>query len=148
MGEKKIPRAFGFPLWERVPKRILNKILNDPRRPTPPSVWFTGALADLRVGSIASNCTGLNDKIVQIDPEYAYLGPHGRGKVLYDVMVTFRYSTCSARHCGVWLPLTYEEAEAYRLWVTQQPDTGGWGFAERYSQLKVLPDGTYHRETP
>lgn len=50
---------------------------------------------------------------------------------------------CSLYHCGANPPVSYEYAEAYRQSVIEAwKDDDKWGFASRYANLKVKPNGT------
>jgi hypothetical protein len=136
------PKVFGFPVWVGLKKRIGKKLLRkdrDFRR------RLLKEMAGLAVGDLVQDCSGLNRRIACVTPVYQSVG---RGKVLIDLDFEMTDgSSCSFYHCGVGLPLSYEEAERYRAELVASEQTRGDpdGLARRYSMQVMLihPDGTF-----
>lgn len=129
-----VPCPFGFPAWIGVKRRLAKKIICGM---LPRYILFHG----WRVGALVRTCTGLNAVILDVEPVYIYTR---RGKVLYDLQFSTTAGGCSLRHCGVDLPLTYEEAVAERDRIIRAwRDNDVYGFAAKYAGYTINPDGTF-----
>ncbi|MGW8177461.1 MAG: hypothetical protein ACWGQW_01485 [bacterium] len=131
-------KPFGFPAWTRTKRRIAKKIINSYGR----NIFDRWQqFSTLRVGDLVRTCDGLNSKVVSVEPVYVQVG---KGKVLIDLDITTDKTSCSVFHCGVSLPISYEEALSYRdKIIAAWSSNDEWGFAERYSAMTINKDGTW-----
>jgi len=135
MISKHTPRPFGFPAWKDIPRRIAKKHIE--REMFKRFVEFCGK----DKGDLVRTCTGLNARVLSVEPIYFYLR---RGKILIDLEFNTSSGFCSMFNCGVSLPITYEQAIAYRDHTVQNwYGNDVWGFAERYSNMRIQSDGTF-----
>ena len=121
-----------------IKKRIAKKIINAEGRELLKRFWDFN---NKKIGDLICTYDGLNSKVITVDPIYYRTK---RGIVLVDLEFTTDKTSCSMFHCGVSLPITYDQAEAYRLQTIEMwKNNTSWDFADRYSRIKVHEDGTY-----
>lgn len=125
-------KPFGFPLiLGQVKRRLAKKIIN--RRGRDMLKRFH-KLQALKVGDLVSDCSGYNDKIVSVEPEYRSTK---HGEVLVDLDFRLEHNSCDMYHCGVDLPMSYEEAKK-QLEAFKAKDPTAW-----WSKVILNLDGTY-----
>ena len=126
------PKPFGFPfIVGRVKKRLAKKILNRRGRDM---IKRFHKLQALKVGDLVSDCSGYNDKIVSVEPEYRSTK---HGEVLIDLDFRLEKMSCSMYHCGIDLPMSYEKAKV-QLEDFKKEDPEAW-----WSNVILNQDGTY-----
>lgn len=132
--------VFGFKLHHKTNKRLAKKIIKERGNNFYKRLM---RLKDKKIGDIVSSCSGLNNKIKEIEAEYIYFGK--KSKVLYDINFVMENGTCcSLYNCGVDLPISYKEAINKRERIIKEwKDNDIWGFSKRYSNIVINPDGTY-----
>ena len=99
----------GHPLWIGMRRRVAKKWLN--RRPGDMHARLR-AMRDLANGDLVTDCTGMNGRLLRIEPVYWRVGR--RGRVLMDFELTTTNTMCSMYHCGVAPARSYEQLVAYR----------------------------------
>jgi len=140
------PLIFGVPAWTGLTKRVGKKRLTRKRD------FRRRILVDWReakIGDLYSDCSGLNHRLAAVDPAYRSVG-RGNGKVLMDLdFIAEDGSACSFFHCGVDLPISYEEAERWRNWLVRKYQAqGNHQRAREWSPevTTIHPDGTFSRD--
>jgi len=132
-------RPFGFTAYKHYKKRLAKKFINSNGR----AMWKRYHMFHNYSGLI-SDCSGLNAKPTSIEPYYVFRR-NGRAKVLFDLDISSNTNSCSFFHCGIDRAKTYKECQKYiqdiiNYW-SQTDDS--YGFAERYSKIKLNLDGTF-----
>ena len=137
------PLVFGFPAWIGLTKRVGKTHLTRERdfRHRILVDWRDG-----KIGDLYSDCSGFNHRLAAVDPAYRRVG-RGKGEVLMDLdFIAKDGSSCSFFHCGVDLPISFEEAERWRQWLVRKALAEGDHQRARIWSPEVTtvhPDGTF-----
>ena len=131
----KTPKPFGFKISRHYKKRLAKKIIKQRGR----NLWERWKQFHNYSGLI-SDCSGLNALPEHIAPTYVEV--KSKSFVLYDIDIMSDTNSCSFYNCGIDLPKSYNECKEYvENIVNNFKDE--WGYFERYSKLKLNPDGTF-----
>jgi hypothetical protein len=112
-----IPTILGFPLWKgKIKRRVAKKYLSKFKQ-----TWMLKAdhLSRLGIGDFVNNCSGFNDLILKMRPQYVACGG---GQVIIDVDLMTENTGCSLCCCGIEPKLSREVVEQrlvdhYRKWT-------------------------------
>jgi hypothetical protein len=129
-------KPFGYRIAKHYKKRLVKKYIKAHR----PGMWEKYKYFHNYSGLI-SDCTGLNTKPIKITPIYI---SNYKSQILWDLDIKSNTNSCSFYHCGVDKPKSYEECQDYiNDIIKMYKEDDEWGFAKRYSQIKLNQDGTY-----
>lgn len=98
-----IPKFFNCPIWfGKVKNRIAKKHIHYGMRKF---IHFNkihrsyyDKISNLDVGDIVHNCSGMNGRILEINPIYRNIS---KGFYLKDISFTFENTNCSMLHCSI-----------------------------------------------
>lgn len=141
------PKVMGVPLWKgsikkRVAKKYVKLALGERNMRQ-----RLQEMKNYKVGDLISECSGLNSRIKEIDPQYWHLRA---GVFLHDIDFLTDKTSCSFYHCGVGPPKTAQECRDYIKELIAECEKNGdeWGFVPRYSKIVVNDDGTHTKGDP
>lgn len=118
---KSIPTIFGCPLWEgKISRKMAKKYFSrwkysmmDTYRWQSKVIVNGKPFNETGVGDLINSCSGFNETIAKIIPDYRNFG---RGYVLIGIdVVNDRGGYCSIKHCGVEPPWSREMIEKYHV---------------------------------
>ena len=107
-----IPKILGFPIYKNLKKRIGEKHSKSYWKKYSKEIYTK--FNNYKQGDILQTCSGLNEKIIEIEPIYY---PVGNGFILIDFDIKFSRTFCSfknsighpprilLKHCFYILPL-------------------------------------------
>ena len=136
-----VPKILGFPIYKNLKKRIGEKHSKSYWKKYSKEIYTK--FNNYKQGDILQTCSGLNEKIIEIEPIYY---PVGNGFILIDFDIKFSRTFCSFRNCGVWHPLSKEGAEEYRNNVLKECEVDDrWNFSIGYGRevMIIHEDGTF-----
>jgi hypothetical protein len=145
----KIPCLFGAPLYHNMKRRTAKKYIRHFWRHAFTNEkdyhrWFKD-MADRGAGQLINGCSGFNERIKEIQSTYYKIG---KGDILYEIQIYSESGACcDARHCGVDVPITYEQALKTLDEIRKRSDAAEWGWDQRYNAEKFTlhKDGTYSK---
>lgn len=100
-------------------------------------------MSNYKVGDLVYGCSMLNEKVIEVFPEYRSVG---NGKVLWDIRFVMESGCCcSFVYCGIDHPLTSSVCKAnFNAFITmykENPEKYWW--AEKYETMNLNDNGTY-----